>query len=303
MGLRFLPLRLLGTLASRPLASRSSTRGSPVLVGSTVPASASSGTREAGLGLPVSTSLGEAGLDGSGALVFNAGGLVLLDLLVSLGLRVAVCGQLLAISGFFLHLFSFRLGEKHTEVQIGHDVPGSLAAVDGATETEDLTGKEPPDGTNGVATLVVGRDGNVDVLGGRVGVAEGNDGDVDVAGLLDSLGVGAGVGDDNQARLLERAGDVVGEATGGEATGNGSGTGVSSELEDSTLAVGTGRDDANVGGVLDADHDTGSEDNLLPVAIVSISRFSCVCCSRHCINRNRNCNSLLCAKHTRSCRR
>jgi hypothetical protein len=163
------------------------------------------------------------------------------------------------------------MGEKHTEVQIGHDVPGSLAAVDSATETQDLTGKEPPDGTNGVATLVVGRNGNVDVRGGRVGVAEGNDGDVDVAGLLDSLGVGARVGDDNQARLLERAGDVVGEATRGEATGNGSGTGVSSELEDSTLAVGTGRDDANVGGVVDADNDTGSEDNLLPVAIVSIS--------------------------------
>lgn len=157
-------------------------------------------------------------------------------------------------------------GYKHTEVKIGHDVPGGLAAVDGATEAEDLTGKEPPDGTNGVATLVVGGDGNVDVLGGRVGVAEGNDGDVDVAGLLDGLGVGAGVGDDDQARLLERAGDVVGEATGGEATGNGGGTGVSSELEDSTLAVGTGRDDANVGGVVNANDDTGSEDNLLPVS-------------------------------------
>jgi hypothetical protein len=89
LGLRFLPLRLLGSLAS-PLASRSS-RGSPVLVGSTVPASASSGTREAGLGLPVTTSVGEAGLDGSGALLLNARGLLLVDLLVGLGLRVAVC--------------------------------------------------------------------------------------------------------------------------------------------------------------------------------------------------------------------
>lgn len=72
-----------------------------------------------------------------------------------------------------------------------------------------------------------------------------NDGDVDVGSLLDSLGVGAGVGNDNQARLAERAGDVVGEVTGGEATGNGDSASVGSELEDGTLAVGTGRDDAD----------------------------------------------------------
>jgi hypothetical protein len=40
---------------------------------------------------------------------------------------------------------------------------------------------------------------------------------------------------------------------------------VGSELEDSTLAVGTGRDDGNIGGVVDGCDDTGSEDNLLPV--------------------------------------
>jgi hypothetical protein len=120
-----------------------------------------------------------------------------------------------------------------------------------------------------VTTLVVGGDGNVDVLGGGVGVAEGNDGDVDVAGLLDSLGVGARVGDDNQAGLLERAGDVVGEATGGEASSDGGSAGVGGELEDGTLTVGTGRDDTDVGGVLDGDDDTGSEDNLLPLSFQS----------------------------------
>ena len=124
-----------------------------------------------------------------------------------------------------------------------------------------------------MATLVVGGDGNVDVLGGRVGVGQGNDGDVDIAGLLDSLGVGARVGDDDQAGLLERAGDVVGEATGGEATGNGSSTGVSGELEDGTLTVGTGRDNANVGGVLNGDDDAGSENDLLPVKKKTVSDF------------------------------
>lgn len=72
-----------------------------------------------------------------------------------------------------------------------------------------------------------------------------NDGDVDVGGLLDGLGVGARVGDDDEAGLLERAGDVVGEVTGGEATGNGDGAGVGGELEDGTLTVGTGRDDTD----------------------------------------------------------
>lgn len=115
-----------------------------------------------------------------------------------------------------------------------------------------------------MATLVVGRDGNVDVFGGRVSVAEGNDGDVDVGSLLDGLGIGAGIGDDNQTGLLERAGDVVGERTGGEATGDGGGAGVRSELEDSTLTVGTGRDDTDIGGVIDGGDDTGSKDNLLP---------------------------------------
>lgn len=115
-----------------------------------------------------------------------------------------------------------------------------------------------------MATLVVGGDGNVDVLGGRVGVAEGNDGNVDVAGLLDSLGVGAGVGDDDQAGLLEGAGDVVGEATGGEATGDGGGTSVGGELEDGTLTVGTGRDDTDIGGVVNGGDDAGGQNNLLP---------------------------------------
>lgn len=54
-----------------------------------------------------------------------------------------------------------------------------------------------------MATLVVGGDGNVDEFGGRVNVAEGDDGDVDVGSLLDGLGVGAGVGDNDEAGLLE----------------------------------------------------------------------------------------------------
>lgn len=199
-------------------------------------------------GLPVSTSVGEASVDGSGTDLSGARNLsLLLDLLGLLGLRVAV------------------------EVQIGDDLPGGLTVGDGAAEAEDLTGEQPPDETDGVATLVVGRDGNVDELGGGVGVAESDNGDVNVGSLLDGLSVGAGVGDDDETGLLERAGDVVGEVTGGEATGNGDGTGVSGELEDGALTVGTSRDDTDVGRVVDGSDDAGSEDNLLPnVALKSV---------------------------------
>jgi hypothetical protein len=76
--------------------------------------------------------------------------------------------------------------------------------------------------------------------------------------------VGQGVGDNDQTGLLEGTGDVVGEGTGGKATSNSLGTGVRSELQGSTLTVGAGRDDANVGRVLNGNNDTGSENNLLP---------------------------------------
>ncbi len=41
--------------------------------------------------------------------------------------------------------------------------------------------------------------------------------DVDVGGLSDGLVVNSGVGDDDDPRLLERSGDVVGEVTRGAA--------------------------------------------------------------------------------------
>lgn len=168
--------------------------------------------------------------------------------------KLSLIGGLLVLLGFWVTV----------EVQIGHDVPLSLAAGKSSTETKDLTGKHPPDETNGVTTLVVGWDSNIDVLGWRVGVAESDDWDVDVGSLLDSLSIGTWVGDDNETWFLEGAGDVVGEVTGGEATGDGDGTGVGGELEDSTLAVWTGGDDTDVGWVVNGDDYAGGENNFLP---------------------------------------
>ncbi len=150
------------------------------------------------------------------------------------------------------------------EEHINHDVPAIGGARDRATEAEDLTGKQPPSKTDRVTGLVVDGDSNVNELEGRVGVAERNDGDVDVGRLTDGLVVDAGVRDDDQAGLLERAGDVVREATGGEASSDRLCASVCGELEDCTVAVGTSGDDTDVVGVVDSGDDTGGEYELLP---------------------------------------
>jgi hypothetical protein len=79
------------------------------------------------------------------------------------------------------------------------------------------------------------------------------------------LSVGAGIGDNDQTWLLERASDVVGKVTGREATSNSDSSGMSSKLEDSTLAVRTGGDDTNISWVVDSCDDAGCENDFLPV--------------------------------------
>jgi len=115
-----------------------------------------------------------------------------------------------------------------------------------------------------MTTLVVGWNGNIDELSWGIGIAESNDGDVDIRCLLDSLGIGARIGDNDETGFLERACDVVGEVTWGETTSNWGSTSVSGELQDSALAIGTGGDDTDIGGVVDGCDDTGSEDDFLP---------------------------------------
>lgn len=66
------------------------------------------------------------------------------------------------------------------EEHIGHDGEVVGASSDGSSETEDLSGEHVPDQTDGVLGLVVGWDGDVDILQWRVGIAESDDWDVDV---------------------------------------------------------------------------------------------------------------------------
>ena len=78
------------------------------------------------------------------------------------------------------------------------------------------------------------------------------------------MGIGTRVGDDDQTGLLERARDIVGEVTGSETASDGDSSGVSGELEDCALAVGSSGNDSNVSRVVDCRDDAGCEDDFLP---------------------------------------
>src|SRR5439155_2072873 len=122
-----------------------------------------------------------------------------------------------------------------------------------------------------MATLIVCRDRNIDKFGWGVSVTEGNNWDIDITGLLDGLGVGARIRDDDEAGFFEGASDVVGEVTGSKPAGNGYCTSMGSELEHSALAVGAGGDNADVGWVVNRGDNAGSEYDLFPGSGGSIS--------------------------------
>ena len=69
--------------------------------------------------------------------------------------------------------------------------------------------------------LVVAGDGDVDELGGRVNVAEGDDGDVGVASLGDGLMVGPWVADHQETGLAEGGLDLIGEGSWSKPAGHG----------------------------------------------------------------------------------
>ena len=74
-----------------------------------------------------------------------------------------------------------------------------------------------------------------------------------------------GVNNDQELRFLELDGVLVGKSTGSPSAGGvGSGTSVSSVLDDGSLTVGSGADDNDFFGSVDSGDDSGSELDLLP---------------------------------------
>mmetsp|Transcript_18345 Transcript_18345/g.34083 ORF Transcript_18345/g.34083 Transcript_18345/m.34083 type:complete len:203 (-) Transcript_18345:42-650(-) len=136
--------------------------------------------------------------------------------------------------------------------------------MDGAAEVEDFASKEPVEQGDGLLALVVCWDGQINVLKRRVRVAECNGWDAGVADLLDSLAVGPGVSDNEEAWLQELCSDLVGERARHPATRHGLCTDVLAELQHRPRTIRTlGRHD-DVGGVLDGHDDARGSHELLP---------------------------------------
>merc|ERR1719192_575863 len=149
------------------------------------------------------------------------------------------------------------------EEEVGHDLPRSTA-TNGSPESEHLPGEHPPHQTDAVGALVVAGDGDVDELGGRVNIAEGDDGDVGVAALSDGLVVCPGVADHQQTWLSEGGLDLIGEGTGGEPSSHWGAVDIPGELEDSPLGIGPAGADVDVLRVLNRGDGTGGKQDLLP---------------------------------------
>ena len=159
-------------------------------------------------------------------------------------------------------LLSLELSGVAVEEEIHGHVPGERAG-DGSAKAEDLASEHPEEKSNGVLALVVGGDGNINVLEWGVSVAEGDGGDADVRGFSYSLRVRPGVADEKEAGLLELAGLRVGEGTGRPALVERLSASVLRVLENGALAVGARGHGENVSGVLDGDNDASSELDLL----------------------------------------
>ena len=136
--------------------------------------------------------------------------------------------SLLGLGGLLL-LVLLELLNIAVEEEVNRNVPLG-GARDSAAKAEDLTGEKPEEEADRELTLVVGRDSDVNVLEGGVGVAESDDGYVRERGLANGLGISAGVSDDKQTGLAELLGDLVGEGSGGEATSERLSAGVMGEL-------------------------------------------------------------------------
>jgi len=151
---------------------------------------------------------------------------------------------------------------------VDRDVPW-LGTRDLIAETKHFAAEQPVHEGNGVLSLVVARNGDVDVVERAISVGEGNYGDVTIGGFIQRLVVLKRVGDDQQARLLELVLNVVRESTGSEAAGNWGSLGVGGILEDGTLGEWGGSGalngaDGNISGIFDGDDDSSSQNELLP---------------------------------------
>ena len=112
-----------------------------------------------------------------------------------------------------------------------------MVTGDITAELEGLTSEEPEDIGNGVTSLVVGGDGNVNPVERGVRVSQGDDGDVHVRSLSQALVVKTGVAHDDESGFKELLGVLIGQSSGDPFATEVVSTGIGGELEDSALSV------------------------------------------------------------------
>jgi len=117
-----------------------------------------------------------------------------------------------------------------------------------------------------LSTLVVARDSNINPVKFVISIAKSKNGNVHVRGLNDSLVVAAGVTNDDKSRLKVLLGVLVSKGTWNPLSTEVFSTGISGELEDSSLSIRAVRNDKNVllAFLLNSGNNSGSEHNLLP---------------------------------------
>mmetsp|Transcript_3480 Transcript_3480/g.12667 ORF Transcript_3480/g.12667 Transcript_3480/m.12667 type:complete len:311 (+) Transcript_3480:166-1098(+) len=159
--------------------------------------------------------------------------------------------------GLLLLLWLLGLLRLPVEEEVDHDVPRVLGSH-GASHLQHHPAQDVVQDSDRVLSLVVRRNSNVDVLQGRVGVAESNGGQVAVRSLPGGLDVGPWIGNDQKPWLLVLIGDLVGEGSWGVPSREGLAAGVLGELENSALSVRPSGQHSNVLRVLDrANHPRG----------------------------------------------
>jgi len=181
------------------------------------------------------------------------------------GLGLLGLGLIGNLSLFFVEIYLLLGLGVSVHEEIDDDVP-ILVTGDLTAELEDFAGHKPEAVGNGVATLIVGGDGDINPVEGRVGVGKSNHGDVHVGGLNQALVVETGVANDDETGLEELLGVVIGKGTGNPLSTEVLSTGSGGELEDGTLGVLSGGHNKDVFLVLGlgGSDNSGGNHELLP---------------------------------------
>ena len=93
-----------------------------------------------------------------------------------------------------------------------HNIPLQFTG-NGTTKTQNFTGQKPPHESNGLVSLVVARNSNIDKPGWGINIGESNDGDIGIGCLSDGLMISSWVSYYQKTGFLECRLDLIGQGT------------------------------------------------------------------------------------------